>query len=124
MGGLIGRLFREFSMTVAIAILLSAVVSLTLTPMLCSRFLREHEVTKHGRLYRELEGGFDPVLAVYTRTLRWSLQHYRLILLVDGVALGPTLPASRIVHHGIIPPPYSGTFSTNVQVPDGRSLAA
>ncbi|HET8881021.1 MAG TPA: efflux RND transporter permease subunit, partial [Solimonas sp.] len=121
MGGLIGRLFREFSMTVAIAILLSAVVSLTLTPMLCSRFLRDHEV-KHGRLYRWIETGFDAVLAVYERTLRWALHHYRLMLVVAGAALVATLLAFRIVHTGFIPPQDAGIFSANVQAPDGISF--
>jgi len=121
MGGLIGRLFREFSMTVAIAILLSAVVSLTLTPMLCSRFLRDHE-PKHGRLYRWIESGFDAVLAVYERTLRWALHHYRLMLVVAAAALVATLLAFRIVHTGFIPPQDTGIFSANVQAPDGISF--
>ncbi len=58
MGGIVGRLFREFAMTVTIAVLVSAIVSLTLTPMMCSRFLR-HDDGKHGRLYRAIEAVFD-----------------------------------------------------------------
>lgn len=122
MGGLIGRLFREFSMTVAIAILLSAVVSLTLTPMLCSRFLRDHEAPVHGRLYRAIEAGFDAILALYARSLRWALRHYRLMLVVAGAALIATLLAFRIVHTGFIPPQDAGIFSANVQAPDGISF--
>src|SRR3546814_20117965 len=124
MGGLIGRLFREFSMTVAIAILLSAVVSLTLTPMLCSRFLREHEVTKHGRLYREIEGGFAVVLAVYQRTLRCALQHYLLRLIVAAAALGAPLLAFLLVPTGFIPPKSAGLFCCHVQSPAGLSIYA
>jgi HAE1 family hydrophobic/amphiphilic exporter-1 len=96
-------------------------VSLTLTPMLCSRFLRDHE-PKHGRLYRWIESGFDAVLAVYERTLRWALHHYRLMLVVAAAALVATLLAFRIVHTGFIPPQDTGIFSANVQAPDGISF--
>ncbi|HUZ63546.1 MAG TPA: efflux RND transporter permease subunit, partial [Acetobacteraceae bacterium] len=72
MGGIVGRLFREFSVTVAVAVLISAAVSLTLTPMLSARFLR-HE-TQHGRLYRAVESAFAAVLGFYERTLGVALR--------------------------------------------------
>src|SRR5262249_14604968 len=69
MGGIIGRLFREFAVTVALCIAVSAFVSLSLTPMMASRFLRSERETRHGRLYRWTERGFDGMLAAYTRLL-------------------------------------------------------
>ena len=75
MSGLIGRLFREFAATVSIAIAVSAVVSLTLTPMMCAQMLRDPRNEHHGRLYRFSEACFDALLAVYERGLRWALRH-------------------------------------------------
>ena len=74
MGGIIGRLFREFAITVTAAIAISVVVSLTLTPMLCSRFLKRH-AEHHGRVYRVIEWGFDAVLDGYRRMLEVVLRH-------------------------------------------------
>src|SRR5205823_13326889 len=65
MAGILGRLFREFAVTICTAILISGMVSITLTPMLCSRFLRESKVEKHGFLYRAMESLFDRTLHVY-----------------------------------------------------------
>ncbi len=76
MGGIIGRLFREFAMTVTISVLISALVSLTLTPVMCSLFLRrERESANHGRLNRMAEAFFDGMLHVYDSGLRWVLRH-------------------------------------------------
>lgn len=122
MGGIIGRLFREFSMTVAIAILLSAVVSLTLTPMLCSRFLGTHHDRPHGRFYRWTEQAFDAALAFYERTLRWALRHYRLMLLVAAATLIATGFAFKIVRTGFIPTQDTGVFNATTQGPDGVSF--
>jgi hydrophobe/amphiphile efflux-1 (HAE1) family protein len=74
MGGIVGRLFREFAMTITIAVLVSAVVSLTLTPMMCSRFLKHHHGT-HGFLYRMIEGFFEGLLGGYRRTLDIALRY-------------------------------------------------
>ncbi len=73
MGGIVGRLFREFAMTVSIAVVVSGIVSLTLTPMMCSRFLRHHHGT-HGRLYRLVEAMFDGMIGFYQRTLDVALR--------------------------------------------------
>src|SRR6202044_3428572 len=75
MGGLIGRLFREFAVTVSIAILMSTIISLTLTPMMCARVLRNPKVERHGRLYLLGERFFAAMLAVYQAGLRWALSH-------------------------------------------------
>src|SRR5438874_4555916 len=75
MGGILGRLLHEFAVTIGAAILVSGVVSLSLTPMLCSRFLRASRETHHGRLWAFFERIFDGMLAVYDRTLRVTLRH-------------------------------------------------
>jgi multidrug efflux pump subunit AcrB len=80
MGGLIGRLFREFAMTVSIAILMSTIVSLTLTPMMCARLLREPGEQRHGRLYLLGESVFASMLATYETGLQWALRHRRTTL--------------------------------------------
>jgi hydrophobe/amphiphile efflux-1 (HAE1) family protein len=88
MGGIVGRLFREFAMTVTIAVLVSAFVSLTLTPMMCSRFLRNHS-GHHGYLYRVIESMFDGILSFYRRTLDIALrfQFFTLCTFIATVAL-------------------------------------
>ena len=79
MGGIVGRLFREFAMTVSIAVVVSGVISLTLTPMMCSRFLKHHH-GEHGRLYKIIEAMFDGMIGFYRRTLDIALK-YRFITL-------------------------------------------
>ena len=88
MGGLIGRLFREFAMTVAITIAVSAVVSLTLTPMLAARHLKDQHGRRHGLFYRVVERGFDKTLAGYGRMLDVVLRHQFLTLLVFFATIG------------------------------------
>src|SRR4030095_12898668 len=75
MPGILGRLFHEFALTICIAILISGVVSLSLTPMLCSRFLRPPGEERHGRFYQATERAFDGLLRLYDRSLRWVLRH-------------------------------------------------
>ena len=85
MGGIVGRLLHEFSVTIVVAILISGFVSLTLTPMLGSRFLKHDHSGRHGRLYRALEGGFNGMTRGYERTLRIALR-FRLVTLAVAVA--------------------------------------
>src|SRR4029079_7472778 len=87
MGGILGRLFHEFAVTIAMAVLISGFVSLSLTPMLCSRFLRPPKEEKHGRMYQAFEGAFDWMRDTYARGLRWSLGHTRLVLAFLAVVL-------------------------------------
>ncbi len=75
LGGIVGRLLREFAVTISVAILISGVISLTLTPMLCSRFLHSSHEKRHGRLFNAFERGFESMLRVYDRTLSFSLRH-------------------------------------------------
>jgi len=82
LGGIVGRLFREFAVTISMAILISGVISLTQTPMLCSRFLRAPGQERHGRLYRTLEAGFDAMLAVYRWTLHYAMKARPVTMLI------------------------------------------
>jgi hydrophobe/amphiphile efflux-1 (HAE1) family protein len=84
MGGIVGRLFREFAMTVAVAVMISAFVSLTLTPMMCASFLSHHHGS-HGRIYRIIEAGFDAMIGFYRRTLDIALR-FRFITLMTFLA--------------------------------------
>jgi len=87
MGGIVGRLFREFAVTVTVTIVVSAIVSLTLTPMMCSRFLKDPKHAKHGRLYMLCEAFFDALLAVYRRGLEWVLRHQFITLMILFVTI-------------------------------------
>src|SRR5205807_6762192 len=78
MGGIVGRLFHEFAVAIGASILVSGFISLSLTPMLCSRFLKPHQA-QHGRLYQLSERGFDWMLRFYERGLKWSLAHRALV---------------------------------------------
>jgi len=80
MGGIVGRLLHEFAVTICAAILVSGIVSLTLTPMLCSRYVKHAETVEHGPVFRAFERFFDGLLAVYERTLAWAMQRPRLVI--------------------------------------------
>src|ERR1035441_3301186 len=82
MGGLVGKLFREFAMTITVAIVISLVVSLTTTPMMCAVLLRSERGLPHGRIYRASEWVFEAMLSGYRRTLAVALRHPRLVMLV------------------------------------------
>ena len=82
MGGIVGRLFREFAVTLSTAILVSMVISLTTTPMMCAYILKNPHAEKHGRLYRATDKAFDWVLSLYRRSLHWVLENPVLVLTV------------------------------------------
>jgi HAE1 family hydrophobic/amphiphilic exporter-1 len=107
MGGVVGRLLREFAVTIGVAVLVSGLVSLTLTPMLCSRFLRPpHQ--GHNRLYRVSERFFDGMLATYDRSLRWVLRHRRTTMAVLGLTFVLTAYFFAIIPKGFIPTEDTG----------------
>jgi hydrophobe/amphiphile efflux-1 (HAE1) family protein len=106
MGGIVGRLFREFAMTVSIAVLISAVVSLTLTPMMCSRFLRHQET--HGKLYRAVEYGFDLLIGGYRRTLDIALRFRQITLLVFFATMALTVYLYILIPKGFFPTQDTG----------------
>ncbi len=117
MSGLVGRLFNEFALTVTCAILISGVVSLTLTPMLSSRFLQHHE--QHGRLYNWLERGFNRVRDGYGRTLTWSVDHWRTMLAAAAMILGLTWYLFGITPTGFIPSEDTGQIIADTKAPEG-----
>ncbi len=101
MGGIMGRLLHEFSVVIMAAILVSGLVSLTLTPMLCSRFLRPQHEQRHGRVYMTLERFFDRLLSVYDTSLQWSLRHRVFVMIVAGVILAVTACGVRPDSEGL-----------------------
>jgi len=104
MGGLIGRLFSEFAITISVAILASGVVSLTLTPMLCSRWLKRKTAPAHAiPTTGKLEAGFNWILSRYESSLRWSLLHRRLMLVITVATLFASIAAFIIAPKGFFP---------------------
>jgi HAE1 family hydrophobic/amphiphilic exporter-1 len=103
LGGLIGRLLHEFAVTITAAILVSGFVSLTLTPMLCSRFLRAPSSQHHGRVYEVTERGFDSMFEFYRRSLAWVMGHRRLTMSVLLVTVAGTWWGFYTIPKGFLP---------------------
>ena len=122
MGGVIGRLFREFAVTLSVAIAISAVVSLTLTPMMCSWLLRkEHE---HGRLYNATERAFTAMVDAYGRALSAVLRHRVLVLLLTLGTVALTVYLYAIVPKGLFPQQDTGQIAGFTQAPQDISFPA
>ena len=124
MGGVLGRLFREFSVVICAAILISGVVSLTLTPLLCSLFLKPHGAEQHGRMYQASERFFAWLLAAYQRSLRWVLAHRRATLIVNGVILVLTVWLLFRVPKGFIPDEDNSRIVGVTETAQGASFRA
>jgi hydrophobic/amphiphilic exporter-1 (mainly G- bacteria), HAE1 family len=122
MGGIIGRLFREFSVVIVVAILVSGFISLTLTPMLCSRFLRPPAEVRHGRLYQASERAFDGMRHGYERSLRWVLRHRPAVMLVFLATLVGTLFLFVLVPKGFIPDEDNSQVFVVTEAPQGTSF--
>jgi multidrug efflux pump len=103
MGGIVGRLFREFAIVLSIAVVLSAVVSLTLTPMMCARLLLPPHQTQHGAFFRITERWFDRLRDVYETGLKWVLRHEGFTLWVTAATLAATVWLYLIVPKGLLP---------------------
>ena len=103
MGGILGRIFQEFAITIGAAILISGLVSLTLTPMLCSRFLKAHAEHPPGRLFNASERVYEGMLAIYRRSLVWFLDHRRVTVVILVLVMGGTVVLLRLVPRGFIP---------------------
>ena len=108
MGGIVGRLLHEFAVTIVAAVLVSGFVSLSLTPMLCSRMLKPHGSERHGRIYQACERGFDAMAGFYRRTLTACLQHQRVVLAVFGIVLLATVVLFVAVPKGFLPKDDTG----------------
>jgi multidrug efflux pump len=123
MGDIVGRLFREFAITLAVTILVSAVVSLTLTPMMCAKLLRHTPESEQGWFYRVSEHAFNWVIARYGTTLRWVLRHQALTLLVTLATLAGTLMLYIAVPKGFFPPQDTGVILGISEAPQTVSFA-
>ncbi|QSJ16867.1 efflux RND transporter permease subunit [Nostoc sp. UHCC 0702] len=131
MSGILGRLFREFAITISVAILISGMISLSLTPMLCSRFLRpphhgqsdsEGKKDWKTRLYNLSESFFDKLLGAYDRSLKLSLKYHRTTMVVSGAILVATVYLFMVVPKGFIPSADVGQITANTQAAEDISF--
>src|SRR5262249_49061025 len=123
MSGILGRLFREFAITITAAILISGVVSVTLTPMLCSRFIRMDALHAKGRFARFMERQFTRLFHVYESSLGVVLRHRHAMLAVFAGVLVATMAMFRIVPKGFIPDQDNDSLNVNVQAAQGTSYS-
>jgi HAE1 family hydrophobic/amphiphilic exporter-1 len=124
MGGIVGRLLNEFAITIAVAILVSGVVSLSLTPMLCSRFLRPPGALHHGHLFAWSERVFQGMLAAYAWGLRTVLRHRPATMLVSAAILAATVYLFKIMPTGFLPSEDAGRVSMSTEAAEGISFDA
>jgi hydrophobe/amphiphile efflux-1 (HAE1) family protein len=115
MTGIVGRLFREFAVTLSVAIAVSLLVSLTATPMMCSRLLRAHNEERHGAIYRFSEGIFNLILAGYTKTLGWVLRHQPVMIAVTLGTIALTVHLYVIIPKGFFPQQDTGRITGSIQ---------
>jgi multidrug efflux pump len=124
MGGIVGRLFREFAVTLSAAILVSMILSLTTTPMMCAYLLRSGRGVRHGRLYNSSERAFAAVLQLYRRTLRWVLDHPAPTLIVLLLTIALNVIVIMKIPKGFFPPEDTGALAGAVQGPQDSSFPA
>ena len=123
MSGILGRLFREFAVTITVAILFSGMVSIVFTPMLCSRLLKPHDPDKkHNAIYRGTEQAFQFLLRTYTWTLRGVLRYRAAMLVVFFVVIGLTLYLFKVVPKGFIPEADMDQIQLSLQAQQGTSF--
>ncbi|MGH9359190.1 MAG: multidrug efflux RND transporter permease subunit [Terriglobia bacterium] len=124
MGGIVGRIFREFAVTLSIAVGLSLLISLTLTPALCAKFLRSQKERRHGFLYRVFERGFDIMLATYRVTLQWVLDNQALVLTVTALTVALNVYLYIVIPKGFFPQQDTGRITGKVQAAQDISFDA
>ncbi len=124
MTGIVGRLFREFAVTLSVSVAVSAIVSLTLTPMMCSRFLRPESEEHHGRFYRATEKMFQGMLGAYQRGLEWVLRHQPLVLGVAVLTLVATIWLYVIIPKGLLPQQDTGMITGVTDAAQSISFSA
>jgi HAE1 family hydrophobic/amphiphilic exporter-1 len=123
MGGIIGRLFREFAITIAVAILVSGLVALTLTPMLCSRLLRARDdEPRHGSLFNLSERGFEALRRGYERSLEWVMRHRPLTLVFSALILALTGVLWTVIPKGLFPPDDTGSLNATAEAAQGTTF--
>ena len=121
MAGILGRLFREFAVSICTAILISGMVSISLTPMLCSRFLKDSRTAAHGLMYRAMESAFNGMRDLYAVTLRWVLGHRPVMLGMFLAVLAATAYLYVAVPKGFIPDTDNDNFSISTEAAQGTS---
>ncbi len=124
MSGIVGRLFREFAVTLSVAIIISLVISLTTTPMMCSRLLKHMDESAHNKLFQASERGFNRVLALYERSLSWVLNHSGLTLTVLLLTIGLNVYLFIVVPKGFFPQQDNGTVFGGIQAEQDISFQA
>jgi multidrug efflux pump len=124
MGGIVGRLFREFAVTLSVAIGVSLLVSLTATPMMCATLLRSHRESGRGRLYQASERGFAWILKGYERSLGWVLRHQRLTIVVALATMAATIFLYVKIPKGFFPQQDSGRLTGTIQADQDTSFQA
>jgi multidrug efflux pump len=124
MGGIVGRLFREFAVTLSTAIVVSMLISLSTTPMMCAYLLRNEKNEAHGRLYRSAERTFDRLLDSYRRSLHWVLDHPRLTLLVLLLTVALNVALISVIPKGFFPQQDTGALVGGMQGPQDASFPA
>jgi multidrug efflux pump len=115
MGGIVGRLFREFAVTLSLAIAVSLVVSLTTTPMMCAKLLRSHDREKHGRVYQANERAFQWILRGYESSLGWVLRHQPIVMLIAILTMAATTYLYVKVPKGFFPQQDTGRINGSIQ---------
>ncbi len=124
MGGIVGRLFREFAITLSTAIIVSMVISLTTTPMMCAYLLRDEHSQKHGRMYMATERMFERILSVYRSSLRWALENPVLILVILLLTIALNVALIIKIPKGFFPQQDTGSLAGAVQGPQDSSFPA
>jgi multidrug efflux pump len=124
MGGIVGRLFREFAVTLSTAVFVSMIISLTTTPMMCAYLLRSERTEKHGRMYAASEKFFDWVLSLYRGSLRWVLDHPALTLVVLFITIGLNVVVIIKIPKGFFPVEDTGSITGSVRGPQDSSFPA
>src|SRR5208283_2747434 len=122
MGGIVGRLFHEFAVTISSAILVSGFVSLTLTPMLCSRFLRPPAQAHHGRFYAVTERGFQALLKWYEKTLKIAIQFRMTMMVISALMLIATIFLFWVIPKGFIPDEDTSRVNVRTEAIQGISF--
>ncbi len=124
MGGIVGRLFREFAVTLSTAVFVSMIISLTTTPMMCAFLLKNERAEKHGRIYMASENFFDWVLSLYRGSLHWALDHPVLILIVLAATIGLNVWLIIKIPKGFFPVEDTGAIAGSVRGPQDSSFPA
>ena len=122
MAGIVGRLFREFAITLSTAIVVSMLISLTTTPMMCAYLLRDERTIQHGRAYRVTEKGFAWIVSVYSRSLTWVLKHPVPVLVVLLLTIGLNFYLIDIIPKGFFPQQDTGVITGNARGPQDASF--